>query len=79
MLSEACSAERLNYYIVLGHWGIANGLHGASDATGNEEQARNLVRLEGSKRARRVKLKRAGWDDGFRISILSQFTKIHMR
>ena len=41
--------------------------------------ALNLVRLEASKCSMRGKLKWAGWDDGFRISILSQFTKIHMR
>ena len=27
----------------------------------------------------RGKLKRAGWDNGFLINILSQFAKIHMR
>ena len=42
--------------------------------------ALNLARLEGSKGSTmRSKLKRAGWDDGFLISILSQFTKIHMQ
>ena len=41
--------------------------------------ALNLARLEASKGSMRGKLKRAGWDDGFLISILSQFTKIHMR
>ena len=39
----------------------------------------NLARLEASKGSMRSKLKRVGWDDGFLISILSQFTKIHMR
>ena len=97
LLSEACSAERLNY-IVRGHWGIENRLHWALDVTCNEDQVRNrkghcaenlsllrklalnLARLEGSKGSTmRGKLKRAGWDDGFLISILSQFTKIHMR
>ena len=41
--------------------------------------ALNLARLEASKGSMRGKLKRAGWDDGFLISIRSQFTKIHMR
>ena len=41
--------------------------------------ALNLARLEASKGSMRGKLKRTGWDDGFLISILSQFTKIHMR
>ena len=40
--------------------------------------ALNLARLEASKGSMRGKLKRAGGDDGFLISILSQFTKIHM-
>ena len=39
----------------------------------------NLARLEPSKGSMRGKLKRAGWDDSFLISILSQFSKIHMR
>ena len=41
--------------------------------------ALNLARLESSKGSMRGKLKRAGWDDRFLISILTQFTKIHMR
>ena len=41
--------------------------------------ALNLARLEASKGSMRGRLKRAGWDDGFLISIRSQFTKIHMR
>ena len=41
--------------------------------------ALNLARLEASKSSMRGKLKRASWDDGFLISILSPFTKIHMR
>ena len=41
--------------------------------------ALNLARLEASKGSMRGKLKGAGWDDSFLISILSQFTKIHMR
>ena len=39
----------------------------------------NFARLEASKGSMRGKLKRAGWNDGFLVSILSQFTKIHMR
>ena len=90
LLSEACTTERFNY-IVRGHWGIENRLHRAQDVACNEDQARNrkghcaenlalnLARLEASKDSMRGKLKRAGWDDGFLISILSQFTKIHMR
>ena len=41
--------------------------------------ALNLARLEASKGSMRGQLKRAGWDDGHLISILSQFTEIHMR
>ncbi len=41
--------------------------------------ALNLARLEPSKGSMRGKLKRAGWDDSFLVSIRSQFTKIHMR
>ena len=41
--------------------------------------ALNLARLEASKGSMRGQLKRAGWDDGFLVSIRSQFTKIHMR
>ena len=90
LLSEACAAERLNC-IVRGHWGIENRLHWALDVACYEDQARNrkghcaenlalnLARREGSRGSMRGKLKRAGWDDGFLISILSQFTKIHMR
>ena len=39
----------------------------------------NLARLEPSKGSMRGKLKRAGWDDSFLISILSQFSNIHVR
>ncbi len=96
LLSEACSAERLNY-IVRGHWGIENRLHWVLDVACNEDQVRNrkgncadnlallrklalnLARLEASKSSMRSNLKRVGRDDGFLISILSQFTKIHMR
>ncbi len=38
-----------------------------------------LARLEPSKGSRRGKLKKAGWDNGFLITILTQFAKIHMR
>ena len=41
--------------------------------------ALNLARLEPGKGSMRGKLKKAGWDNNFLISILSQFTKIHMR
>ena len=41
--------------------------------------ALNLARLEASKGSMRGKLKRVGWDDGFLVGILFQFTKIHMR
>ena len=41
--------------------------------------ALNLARLEPGKGSMRGKLKRAGWDDNFLITILSQFAKIHMR
>ena len=40
--------------------------------------ALNLARLEPGIGSMRGKLKRAGWDNSFRINILSQFTKIHM-
>ncbi len=39
----------------------------------------NLARLEPSKGSMRGTLKRAGWDDSFLISILSQFSNIHAR
>ena len=41
--------------------------------------ALNLVRLEPSKGSMRGKLKRAGWDNNFLLSIMSQFTEIQMR
>ena len=41
--------------------------------------ALNLARLEPGKGSMRGKLKKAGWDNNLLISILSQFTKIHMR
>ena len=41
--------------------------------------ALNLARLEPSKGSMRGKLKKAGWDNSFLISILTQFTNIHMR
>ena len=76
LLSEACTAERPNY-ILRGHWGIENRLHWALDVTCNEDQARNRK----GHCAENLELLRklAGWDYGFLISILSQFTKIHMR
>ena len=39
----------------------------------------NLVRLEPSRGSMRGKLKRAGWDNNFLLSIVSQFAKIQMR
>ena len=41
--------------------------------------ALNLARLEPSKGSMRGKLKRAGWDNDYLVTILSQFTKIQMR
>ena len=41
--------------------------------------ALNLDRLEPSKGSMRGKLKRAGWDNQFLVSIISQFAKIQMR
>ena len=41
--------------------------------------ALNLARVEGSKGSMKGKLKRAGWNDDFLASLLSQFNKIHMR
>ena len=53
--------------------------HCAANLSLLRKLALNLARLEGSRGSMRGQLKRAGWDDGFLISILSQFTKIHMR
>ena len=44
-----------------------------------ENLSLHLARLEASKDPMRGKLQRAGGDDSFLISALSQFTKIHMR
>ena len=83
---QACSAERFNY-IVRGHGGLRTGCTGGGaepegalrgEPGAAAELALNLARLEASG-SMRGKLKRAGWDDGYLISILSQFTKIHMR
>ena len=41
--------------------------------------ALNLARLEPSKGSMRGKLKRAGWDNCYLASLLSQLTQIHMR
>ena len=41
--------------------------------------ALNLARLEPSKGSMRGKLKRAGWDNSYLATLLSQFTKIQMR
>ena len=53
--------------------------HGAENLALLRKLALNLARLEPSKGSMRGKLKRAGWDNSFLISILSQFAKIHMR
>ena len=41
--------------------------------------ALNLARLEPGKGSMRGKLKRAGWDDNFLLTMLSQFSDVHMR
>ena len=53
--------------------------HGAENLALLRKLALNLARLEPGKGSMRGKLKRAGWDDGFLINILSQFANIHMR
>ena len=53
--------------------------HGAENLALLRKLALNLARLEPGKGSMRGKLKRAGWDNSFLISILAQFTKIHMR
>ena len=53
--------------------------HGAENLALLRKLALNLARLEPSKGSMRGKLKRAGWDGNFLITILSQFAKIHMR
>ena len=53
--------------------------NGAENLSLLRKLALNLARLEPSKGSMRGKLKRAGWDNSFLISILAQFTKIHMR
>ena len=53
--------------------------YGAENLSLLRKLALNLARLEPSKGSMRGKLKRAGWDDSFLISILSQFAKIHVR
>ena len=52
--------------------------HGAENLALLRKLALNLARLEPSKGSMRGKLKKAGWNDRFLISILSQFAKIHM-
>ena len=57
------------------------------DVVFNEDQSRNrkdncpdnLALLEPSKGSMRGKLKRAGWDNSYLATLLSQFTKIQMR
>ncbi len=53
--------------------------HGAENLALLRKLALNLARLEPSKGSMRGKLKKAGWDNGFLITILTQFAKIHMR
>ena len=69
------------------HWGIENQLHWVLDVVFNEDQSQkrkdncpdNLARQEPSKGSMRGKLKRAGWDNNYLATLLSQFTKIQMR
>ena len=89
LLSTAGAAERPNC-VVPECRGIANQLHlgvecnlqrGPSaepERAPRRKLALTLARLE-ARQGLRGKLRRAGGDDGFRISALSQFTKIHMR
>ena len=49
--------------------------HCAENLAPQRKLALNLARLEASKGSMRSKLKRAGWDDGFLVSILSQLPK----
>ena len=53
--------------------------YGAENLSLLRKLALNLARLEPSKGSMQGKLKRAGWDNSFLISILAQFTKIHVR
>ncbi len=51
--------------------------HGPENLALLRKLALNLAGWEPSQGSRRSKLKRAGWDNGFLINILTQFTKIH--
>ncbi len=53
--------------------------HGAQNLALLRKLALNLAKLEPSNGARRGKLKRAGWDNSFLASMLSQFTNVQMR
>jgi len=53
--------------------------HGPENIALLRRLAINLAKLEGSKGSLKGKLKRAGWDDDFLTSLLSQFAKSHMR
>ena len=86
LLSQPLPPARFNQ-IVRAHWGIENQLHWVLDVVFNEDQSRNrkdncpdnLTRQEPSKGSMRGKLKRAGWDNNYLATLLSQFTKIEMR
>ena len=53
--------------------------HGPENIALLRRLALNLASVEGSKGSMKGKLKRAGWNDNFLASLLSQFNKIHMR
>ena len=53
--------------------------HGPENIALLRRLALNLAKLEGSKGSMKGKLKRAGWDDAFLTSLLSQFAKSHMQ
>ena len=52
---------------------------GAENRSLPRKLALNPARLEPGKGSMRGKVKRAGGGNSFRVNILSQFTKIHMR
>jgi predicted transposase YbfD/YdcC len=53
--------------------------HGAQNLALPRKLALNLAKLEPSKGSMRGKLKRAGWDNAFLASMLSQIKKPQMR
>ena len=53
--------------------------HGPHNLALLRKLALNLAKLEPSKGSMRAKLKRAGWDNAFLASMLSQFNKVQMR